>query len=224
MSKLAPVSATQDHTQGPLNAGIVLIEYGDFECPYCGEAYPELKAVKEEMKDALCFVFRHFPLREMHPHAERAAEFAEAAATIGKFWEMHDMLYENQQALTDRDLTSYAKRLGLNSKLIESALGGQFSNEAAQREIPSSAALDQPKAMFARERLRPVTTHLTGVDVPFLTKLADPADYRAWRQAKPARRRLATHPLLLNCRYRPLAKIQRIRPCHSCWPPSQPAS
>jgi protein-disulfide isomerase len=128
MSKLAPVSATQDHVQGPLDAGIVLIEYGDFECPYCGEAYPELKAVKEAMKDALCFVFRHFPLRQMHPHAERAAEFAEAAAAIGKFWEMHDMLYENQQALTDRDLTSYAKRLGLNAKLIESALGGQFTS------------------------------------------------------------------------------------------------
>jgi protein-disulfide isomerase len=126
MSRLPPVAANQDHIQGPLNAGIVLIEYGDFECPYCGEAYPELKAAKEAMGDALCFVFRHFPLSQMHPHAERAAEFAEAAATIGKFWEMHDMLYENQQALTDRDLTSYGKRLGLDAKLIESAIGGKY--------------------------------------------------------------------------------------------------
>ena len=128
MSRLAPVSATLDHLQGPLNAPIVLVEYGDFECPYCGEAYPELKAVKEAMGDGLCFVFRHFPLRQAHPHAERAAEFAEAAATIGKFWEMHDMLYENQQALTDRHLVSYAKQLGLDAKLIDSALGGQFSS------------------------------------------------------------------------------------------------
>jgi protein-disulfide isomerase len=128
MSRSTAVSATQDHLQGPLDAGIVLIEYGDFECPYCGEAYPELKAVKEEMGDALCFVFRHFPLRQAHPHAERAAEFAEAAATIGKFWEMHDILYENQQALTDRDLTSYARRLGLDAKLIETALGGHFAS------------------------------------------------------------------------------------------------
>jgi len=128
MSRLAPLSATLDHLQGPLNAPIVLVEYGDFECPYCGEAYPELKAVKEAMGDGLCFVFRHFPLRQAHPHAERAAEFAEAAATIGKFWEMHDMLYENQQALTDRHLVSYAKQLGLDAKLIDSALGGQFSS------------------------------------------------------------------------------------------------
>jgi protein-disulfide isomerase len=128
MSRLAPVSATLDHLQGPLNARIVLVEYGDFECPYCGEAYPELKAVKEAIGDGLCFVFRHFPLRQAHPHAERAAEFAEAAATIGKFWEMHDMLYENQQALTDRHLVSYAKQLGLDAKLIDSALGGQFSS------------------------------------------------------------------------------------------------
>jgi protein-disulfide isomerase len=127
MSRLAPVSAPQDHIQGPLDAGIVLVEYGDFECPYCGEAYPELKAAQEAMGDALCFVFRHFPLRQAHPHAERAAQFAEAAATIGKFWEMHDMLYENQEALTDRDLTSYAKHLGLDVKLIESALAGQFT-------------------------------------------------------------------------------------------------
>jgi protein-disulfide isomerase len=127
MSRLAPVCAAQDHLQGPLDAGIVLIEYGDFECPYCGEEYPELKAVKEAMGDTLCFVFRHFPLRQAHPHAERAAQFAEAAATVGKFWQMHDMLYENQQALTDRDLTSYAKLLGLDAKLIETALGGQFA-------------------------------------------------------------------------------------------------
>jgi protein-disulfide isomerase len=128
MSRLAPVDATRDHIQGPLDAGIVMIEYGDFECPYCGEAYPELKAVKDEMGDALCFVFRHFPLRQAHPHAERAAEFAEAAASIGKFWEMHDLLYENQAALTDRDLTSYAKRLGLDAKLTEAALSGQFAS------------------------------------------------------------------------------------------------
>lgn len=128
MSRLAPVSATQDHFQGPLDAGIVLIEYGDFECPYCGEAYPELKAVKEALGDALCFVFRHFPLRQAHPHAQRAAEFAEAAATIGRFWEMHDMLYENQAALTDRHLVTYANRLGLDAKLIEATLEGTFTS------------------------------------------------------------------------------------------------
>jgi protein-disulfide isomerase len=128
MNHLAPVDATRDHILGPLKAGVVLIEYGDFECPYCGEAYPELKTVKEGMGDALCFVFRHFPLRQAHPHAERAAEFAEAAATVGKFWQMHDLLYENQAALADRHLAAYAKRLGLDATLIEAALGGQFAS------------------------------------------------------------------------------------------------
>lgn len=126
MSRLAPVFA-QDHCQGPLDAGIVLIEYGDFECPYCGEAYPELKAVQETMGNALCFVFRNFPLRQAHPHAERAAQFAEAAATVGKFWQMHDMLYENQQALTDHHLSAYAKRLQMDAKLIDAALSGEFA-------------------------------------------------------------------------------------------------
>jgi protein-disulfide isomerase len=136
MNRLAPVSATEDHIDGPVDADIVLIEYGDFECPYCGEAYPELKAVKEAMGDALCFVFRHFPLRQAHPHAERAAEFAEAAATTGKFWQMHALLYENQQALTDAHLIAYAKRLGLDAKLIESALAGNFAARV-QRDFVS---------------------------------------------------------------------------------------
>jgi protein-disulfide isomerase len=116
-----------DHVQGPRDARVVLVEYGDFECPYCGEAYPQLKAVQQAMGDALCFVFRHFPLSQAHPHAERAAEFAEAAATIGRFWEMHDLLYENQQALDDRSLASYAAGLGCNQALIESALRGEFA-------------------------------------------------------------------------------------------------
>jgi protein-disulfide isomerase len=116
-----------DHAQGPRDARIVLVEYGDFECPYCGEAYPQLKAVQEAMGDALCFVFRHFPLSQAHPHAEHAAEFAEAAATIGRFWEMHDLLYENQQALDDPSLASYAAGLGCDRALIESALRGEFA-------------------------------------------------------------------------------------------------
>jgi hypothetical protein len=101
MSRLKLPVGPDDHLQGPLDARIVLVEYGDYECPYCGEAYPELKAAKQSMGDALCFVFRNFPLSNAHPHAERAAEFAEAAATIGRFWEMHDLLYENQERLDE---------------------------------------------------------------------------------------------------------------------------
>jgi protein-disulfide isomerase len=127
MSQLKPDVGPDDHCEGPRDARIVLVEYGDFECPYCGEAYPELKAVQQAMGDALCFVFRHFPLSQAHPHAQRAAEFAEAAATIGRFWEMHDLLYENQQALDDRSLAIYAAKSGCDPALIESALRGDFS-------------------------------------------------------------------------------------------------
>jgi protein-disulfide isomerase len=127
MSELKPPVGPNDHTQGPLDAPIVLVEYGDYECPYCGEAYPELKAVQKAMGDSLCFVFRNFPLSQAHPHAARAAEFAEAAATIGRFWEMHDVLYENQAALDDRSLIGYATELGFDQALIESALRGDFS-------------------------------------------------------------------------------------------------
>jgi protein-disulfide isomerase len=127
MSRLEPPVGPEDHVQGPTNASIVLVEYGDFECSYCGEAYPELKAARREMGDSLCFVFRNFPLSNVHPHAERAAEFAEASATIGRFWEMHDILYENQEALDDGALISYATELGLDRDLIESALRGNFA-------------------------------------------------------------------------------------------------
>jgi protein-disulfide isomerase len=138
MSHLTPSPSENDHAQGSLKAPLVLVEYGDFECPYCGEAYPELKAVQKAMADKLCFVFRHFPLSEAHPHAERAAEFAEAAATIGKFWEMHDVLYENQQALTDRSLVAYGKKLGLTEKLMESALADGFATRV-RRDFVSGA-------------------------------------------------------------------------------------
>ena len=127
MSQLRPPVSEADHAQGPRDARIVLVEYGDFECPYCGAAYPQLKAVQEAMGDELCFVFRHFPLTQAHPHAERAAEFAEAAGTIGRFWEMHDVLFENQQALDARSLATYATALACDAALIESALLGAFA-------------------------------------------------------------------------------------------------
>jgi protein-disulfide isomerase len=127
MSQLQPPVTEADHAQGRRDAPIVLVEYGDFECPYCGAAHPQLRAVQEAMGDALCFVFRHFPLSQAHPHAERAAEFAEAAGTIGRFWEMHDLLFEHQRALDDRSLVRYAGAVGCAEALIESALRGEFA-------------------------------------------------------------------------------------------------
>jgi protein-disulfide isomerase len=113
-----PVTADRDHIQGPLESELTLVEYGDYECPYCGEAYPIVKEVQSRMGERLRFVFRNFPISTSHPHAEQAAEAAEAAAAQGRFWEMHDMLYENQRRLRDEDLHTYAEQLGLDIELF----------------------------------------------------------------------------------------------------------
>src|SRR5208282_2621778 len=112
--KLKPPVGANDHTQGPADAPITVVEYGDYQCPYCGEAYPITKALQKRLGKKLRFVFRNFPLSEAHPHAEHAAEAAEAAAAQGRFWEMHDMLYEHQDALDDDALLSYATDIGLD--------------------------------------------------------------------------------------------------------------
>ena len=112
----------RDHSQGGEHATITLVEYGDYECPHCGSAYPIVKAVQKHFGKKLRFVFRNFPLNEAHPHAEAAAEMAEAAAGEGKFWEMHDMIFENQGALEIDDLVVYATNLGLDVKRVASEL------------------------------------------------------------------------------------------------------
>ncbi|MDB6016167.1 MAG: bdbD [Pedosphaera sp.] len=114
LSKLTLPVGKRDHIQGPITAPKTLLEYGDYECPFCGAAYGIVKAVQQTLGPELCFAFRNFPLTNMHPHAEHSAEAAEAAGAQGKFWEMHDMLYENQNALEDEDLARYAAELGLD--------------------------------------------------------------------------------------------------------------
>ena len=124
-SKLLLPRPKRDHIQGPIDAPIALVEYGDYECPYCGQAYPIVKAIQERLGDRLCFAFRNFPLANSHPHAEHAAEAAEAADAQGKFWEMHDLLYENQEALADENLAEYAQALDLDARrLIGEVLSG----------------------------------------------------------------------------------------------------
>jgi len=116
LSKL-PVKE-HDHIQGPIDAPCALVEYGDYQCPYCGDAYEIIKEVQERLGDKLCFAFRNFPLVDIHEHAEHAAEAAESAAAQGRFWEMHALLFENQNALDDDDLAGYAAELGLDPKRI----------------------------------------------------------------------------------------------------------
>jgi protein-disulfide isomerase len=117
-----PVAEDRDHIQGPAEAAVTLVEYGDYECPYCGAAYPILKDVQARMSERLRFVFRNFPITTSHPHAEQAAEAAEAAGAQGTFWEMHDLLYENQQRLGDDDLRVHAEMLGLDVERFDREL------------------------------------------------------------------------------------------------------
>jgi protein-disulfide isomerase len=120
---------TRDHIQGPSDASRALLEYGDFECPACGLVYPAVKAVQEQLGDRLCFVFRHFPLSNVHPHAEHAAEASEAAGAQGHFWEMHDLLFENQDALDDDSLLEYAAALDLDAeRLIREVLDKTYQS------------------------------------------------------------------------------------------------
>lgn len=114
-----PVNSRQDHIQGPPTAPLTLLEYGDYECPYCGQAYGIIKVVQNDLGENLCFAFRNFPLTQIHPNAQSAAEAAEAAGGQKKFWEMHDCLYENQNALDDEYLVEYARLLGLDISRFE---------------------------------------------------------------------------------------------------------
>ena len=138
-SQLTPEVSASDHIQGSKSAPVTLVEYGDYECSYCGEAYKIVKAAQEQMGDDLRFVFRNFPLSEVHPHAAHAAEAAEDADAQGQFWKMHDMLYENQNSLEDADLTSYAARLGLDEKKFASDLRSGKSRDKIESDFESGA-------------------------------------------------------------------------------------
>ena len=118
---LEPVG-TRDHARGPKNAPVTLVKYGDYECPYCREAHPVLKELQERVGEQVRFIFRHFPLDSVHPRARRAAQAAEAASSQGRFWEMHDLLYERQGELGEVDLMRYAAELGLDLRRFEEDL------------------------------------------------------------------------------------------------------
>jgi protein-disulfide isomerase len=122
----------RDHIQGPSNAPLLLVEYGDYECPYCGAAYPIVKRVQKQLGARLRFVFRNFPITNAHPHAAWAAETAEAAAEQGKFWEMHDFLYEHQGSLGDEALFAEFER---KLKMDVTKIGRQVAQQAYAARI-----------------------------------------------------------------------------------------
>jgi protein-disulfide isomerase len=130
----APVTA-DDHAQGPEGAPATLVEYADYECPYSHRAFHVIKGLQRELGDQLRFVYRHFPLRDIHPHAQQAAEAAEAAANQGRFWEMHDLLFEHQRALDDEHLADYADQLGLDPVGFELELAEHTSAGRIERDL-----------------------------------------------------------------------------------------
>jgi protein-disulfide isomerase len=122
MSTLKVPVSPEDHTQGDAHAGCTVVEYGDYECPHCGRAFPIVQRVQKHFGKRLRFVFRNFPLNEMHPHAESAAESAEFAGGRGKFWEMHDLLFENQDRLDGALFQELAQKLKLAPTDLREAL------------------------------------------------------------------------------------------------------
>jgi protein-disulfide isomerase len=129
----------RDHIRGTATALVTLVEYGDYECPYCGEAYPVVEELRRALGERLRFVFRHFPLTQMHPHAQDAAEAAEAAAAQKKFWEMHDTLYTHQRALDETHLVSYAVALGLDPTQVARALAEDAYLDRVREDFISGA-------------------------------------------------------------------------------------
>jgi formate-nitrite transporter family protein len=125
-STLQAIVALVDHVRGP-EAAPLLVEYGDYECPYSRQAFREIERVERRLESGLRFVFRHFPLTEIHPHALAAAAAAEAASAQERFWEMHELLFHGQNALEDEDLVRYARDLGLNM--------GRFAEDQASEAV-----------------------------------------------------------------------------------------
>ena len=133
-----PVDPERDHIRGPQDAPVTLVEYGDFECPYCGQAEPVVRELLAEFGTDLRYVVRHLPLEDVHEHARLAAEAAEAAGAQGKFWEMHDLLLSNQNALTADDLVDYARRLDLDIDRFSGALRKRKYALRVDRDIDSA--------------------------------------------------------------------------------------
>ena len=133
-----PVDPEEDHIRGPEDAPVTLVEYGDFECPYCGRAEPALRELLADFGDELRFVFRNLPLSDVHPRAQLAAEAAEAAAAQGKFWEMHDKLFEHQDALAPSDLVRYAEELGLDADRFRDELRRRVYAPGISEDVESA--------------------------------------------------------------------------------------
>jgi protein-disulfide isomerase len=137
-----PLDEEVDHVRGAAG-GHLIMEYGDYECPYSRRAYREIEQVEQALNGRVRFAFRHFPLTEIHPHAWAAAAAAEAAALQGRFWDMHELLYHRQKALEDDDLRSYAAELGLDVSRFDLDRDGDDVARRIRRDVASGDASGQ---------------------------------------------------------------------------------
>src|ERR1700758_2211399 len=136
---LEPLDEHLDHVRGEVSAPVIL-EYGDYECPYSRQAFRSIERVERELAGRVRFAFRHFPLTEIHPHALAASATAEAAARQGRFWEMHELLFHRQKALEDDDLRSYASEIGLDLARFDRDRGDAEVLARIERDVASGEA------------------------------------------------------------------------------------
>jgi len=139
MSKLSIAVSAEDHMQGDPAAECSLVEYGDYECPHCGRAYPIVKKLQKHFAGRLSFVFRNFPLSQIHPWAEPAAEVAEFAGAHGKFWEMHDLLFENQESLGETLFRELADKLDLPASQLKTAVAEKAYSARVRADFAGGA-------------------------------------------------------------------------------------
>ena len=138
MAGIPAVQPARDHVRGAVDGSVTLVEYGDFQCPYCGDAYPVVRTLLTDFT-WLRFVFRHMPLPDLHPRAPAAAEAAEAAGAQDRFWEMHDRLFENQHALSDAQLREHAAALGLDMERFDRELRDRVHKARVDEDFASGA-------------------------------------------------------------------------------------
>jgi formate-nitrite transporter family protein len=150
----------RDHVSGPPDAPVTLVQYGNFECIKCGRAFPVLREVRRILEGDLRFVFRHFPTVRTHPRSLRAAEASEAAAAQQRFWEMHDELFRHQQALEERHLATYAKRIGLDTE--------RFARDMADNTFLKQIEADYERSLFDE--------HVTGIPTLYINRVRYPGE------------------------------------------------
>jgi protein-disulfide isomerase len=174
-----PVSESRDHIQGPITAPVTLVEYGDYECPYCAQAYLITKETQERLGDKLRFVFRNFPITKIRPHAYETALAAEAAAAQGKFWDMYDYLFKHGQAVTNDSLRLAAASLGLNLTRFDREFHDRIYSSHIDEDIQSgnSSGVKGTPTFFINDEL-----YNSAWDLDSLLGALDEEGVFSWKQ------------------------------------------